>query len=152
MLTGAGGYYVWGTPTAINQQIVMYLLSRIIIAAIKVLASRRVQPFCSVSENQVPTCNRLPSLFCVMFAARLVCFWQFMGGSVRRNACVCHVLSGVPVLRDDRVGSRVVPVRGVRPVRARLSSKHYDRPVPRRELVVKHLGYGVCASCALHHG
>ncbi len=47
-----GGYLVWGTPTAVNQQIVMYLLSRIAIAAVKVIAARGVRPFSSLTENQ----------------------------------------------------------------------------------------------------
>lgn len=54
----AGGFVVWGKPTAVNQQIVMYLLSRIIIATIKTLASRKVQPFCSVTEHQVCALSR----------------------------------------------------------------------------------------------
>lgn len=49
----AGGYYVWGSQTAVNYQIVLYLLSRVVVAIIKVLASRKIAPFALVSESQV---------------------------------------------------------------------------------------------------
>jgi hypothetical protein len=51
---------VWGSPTAVNSQIVMYLVSRIIIATIKTLASRKVQPFAAVTETQVRAASLPP--------------------------------------------------------------------------------------------
>jgi peroxisomal membrane protein 4 len=40
-----GGYLVWGRYSGVNYQIVMYLLARIMIGIVRVLAKRGVKPF-----------------------------------------------------------------------------------------------------------
>lgn len=40
-----GGYLVWGRYSGVNYQIVMYLLARVMIAIVRVLAKRGVRPF-----------------------------------------------------------------------------------------------------------
>lgn len=42
---GVGGYLVWGKYSGVNYQIVMYLLSRVLISIVKVLAARGYKPF-----------------------------------------------------------------------------------------------------------
>ncbi len=78
----AGGYVVWGSPTAVNQQIVMYLLSRILIAMVKVLAKRRVLPFCLVSEQKV--CELITVLFSAPSVLVLVLLLYLL------PRCYCH--------------------------------------------------------------
>lgn len=42
---GIGGYLVWGRYSSVNFQVVMYLMSRVAIAAVRVAAARGVPPF-----------------------------------------------------------------------------------------------------------
>jgi peroxisomal membrane protein 4 len=53
---GVGGYLVWANYNGINFQIVLYLLSRITIALVKLVAEKKVQPFASYNFKQVYPC------------------------------------------------------------------------------------------------
>ncbi len=46
------GYLIWGNYNSVNFQIVMYLLSRIIIASVRLVASRGVRPFSLVTFDK----------------------------------------------------------------------------------------------------
>lgn len=61
---GVGGYLVWGKYSSVNYQIVMYLLSRIIISVVKVLAARGYKPFTDHKFNSV-----YPALATVVWAS-----------------------------------------------------------------------------------
>lgn len=41
---GVGGYLVWGTRNAVNEQVNMYLFSRVLMTAAHTLAARRMLP------------------------------------------------------------------------------------------------------------
>ncbi|KAJ1488545.1 hypothetical protein T484DRAFT_1782750 [Baffinella frigidus] len=47
-----GGQIVWAKHSSVNEQIALYLLSRVTIAAVKLLAKGQVQPFCKVNYAQ----------------------------------------------------------------------------------------------------
>lgn len=47
-----GGALVWSKRTSVNNQIVMYLISRILVAVVKTMAEKGVKPFSLVSESQ----------------------------------------------------------------------------------------------------
>lgn len=47
------GHFVWGRYSSVNFQIVMYLMSRVIIALCKVAAEKNVQPFASFEFDTV---------------------------------------------------------------------------------------------------
>ncbi|KUF92019.1 Serine/threonine-protein kinase AtPK2/AtPK19 [Phytophthora nicotianae] len=42
---GIGGYLVWGRYSSVNFQIIMYLMSRVLISAVRLLAAKGYQPF-----------------------------------------------------------------------------------------------------------
>ena len=42
---GIGGYVVWGRYSGVNFQIVMYLMSRVLISLVRLLAAKGYQPF-----------------------------------------------------------------------------------------------------------
>jgi len=46
---GMGGWIVWSHYNAVNYQIVLYLISRIVVALVRVLARKRVLPFSNFS-------------------------------------------------------------------------------------------------------
>jgi peroxisomal membrane protein 4 len=48
-----GAYLVWRKPSAVNQQICLYLLSRVLMAVCRVLSAKGVAPFSLVSYDQV---------------------------------------------------------------------------------------------------
>ncbi|KAI9906429.1 hypothetical protein PsorP6_003141 [Peronosclerospora sorghi] len=50
---GVGGYLVWGRYSGLNFQIVMYLMSRVLISVVRVLAAKGIQPFAQYRFNQV---------------------------------------------------------------------------------------------------
>eukprot|EP00288_Rhodomonas_lens_P008773 CAMPEP_0177738862 /NCGR_PEP_ID=MMETSP0484_2-20121128/26690_1 /TAXON_ID=354590 /ORGANISM="Rhodomonas lens, Strain RHODO" /LENGTH=176 /DNA_ID=CAMNT_0019252829 /DNA_START=93 /DNA_END=620 /DNA_ORIENTATION=+ len=47
-----GGYIVWAHHNGVNEQIMLYLLSRILVALFKVLAAKGVAPFSKVNFKQ----------------------------------------------------------------------------------------------------
>lgn len=50
LVAGAvGGYFIWGKYNGVNYQMIMYLLSRVLIAFANILAEKKIQPFASFS-------------------------------------------------------------------------------------------------------
>mmetsp|Transcript_77003 Transcript_77003/g.150855 ORF Transcript_77003/g.150855 Transcript_77003/m.150855 type:complete len:247 (+) Transcript_77003:146-886(+) len=50
---GVGGYLVWGNYSGVNYQISLYVLSRVMVASARLLAESKVEPFKSLSFQQV---------------------------------------------------------------------------------------------------
>eukprot|EP00291_Cryptomonas_curvata_P006367 CAMPEP_0172190362 /NCGR_PEP_ID=MMETSP1050-20130122/23073_1 /TAXON_ID=233186 /ORGANISM="Cryptomonas curvata, Strain CCAP979/52" /LENGTH=157 /DNA_ID=CAMNT_0012865231 /DNA_START=110 /DNA_END=580 /DNA_ORIENTATION=- len=48
-----GGMLVWSKYSSVNEQIALYLLSRVVVSFVKMLAVRGVAPFSSVNYGQV---------------------------------------------------------------------------------------------------
>ena len=50
---GVGGYLIWGCYSGVNYQIIMYLMSRVLISLVRVLADKGYQPFTQHSFKHV---------------------------------------------------------------------------------------------------
>lgn len=50
---GIGGYLIWGRYSNVNFQIVMYLMSRVLVSVVKVLAAKGYNPFAQYQFKQV---------------------------------------------------------------------------------------------------
>lgn len=48
-----GGWLIWAHHSSVNEQIAMYLLSRVLVGLLRLLAKNRVHPFSSVNYQQV---------------------------------------------------------------------------------------------------
>ena len=54
LLAGAiGGWFIWAHHSSVNEQIALYLLSRVIVGLFKLLAKRGVKPFSTTNYSRV---------------------------------------------------------------------------------------------------
>ena len=50
---GGGGWLIWANHSSVNEQIAMYLLSRMVVGLFKLLAKKGARPFCQCNYAQV---------------------------------------------------------------------------------------------------